>query len=103
MKNKLIRIARDGARHRPLAVRLEGTAQACHAAHLLSCEATCREAATEIEKLRRALAILLAQAEKKPVFTGSGVDGNLKVVDVRDAGKFVKAIDDARAVLIEAP
>lgn len=28
----------------PLLERLELAAQACHAAHLLSCEATCREA-----------------------------------------------------------
>jgi hypothetical protein len=38
---------------RDLLDRLEGAAQACHAAMILSCEATCREAAEEIARLRK--------------------------------------------------
>lgn len=34
----------------PLTDRLELAAQACHAAHLLSCETTCREAIAELSK-----------------------------------------------------
>jgi hypothetical protein len=42
---------------RDLLERLEGAAQACHAAMILSCEATCREAAQEIERLRKLKAL----------------------------------------------
>ena len=37
---------------RSLEDRLEGAAQACHAAMILSCEATCREAVIELQRLR---------------------------------------------------
>ena len=54
----------SAAPKRSLIVRLEGAAQACHAAQILSCEATCREAAAALQTL---LELVQLKALKKRI------------------------------------
>lgn len=52
---------------RPLTEKLELTAQACRAAHILSGEATCRKAVQTIETLQSALRSIASSLAGEPL------------------------------------
>lgn len=77
---------------------LEGQCQLTNHALQIVCGVASMERgewAAEREELVGALRYLLAAAETRPVLSGDGVKA------VREAGKFMKAIDTARAVLVK--